>query len=157
MCSICGPSAWSNPDFGARLAWCRRSTTSCCVSNIVRTLRVQEALAKRLRRFNLTLEPAKTKLVEFGRYAQRHAGKRGRKRPETIYFLGFTLYCTRNRELSDWHAYREIAPASRVDVFTRADAANAALTVARASGSSQSNASRSRCVLRYCRGIFGHC
>ena len=54
-------------------------------------LRVQEALAKRLRRFNLTLEPAKTKLVEFGRYAQKHAGKRGRKRPETIYFLGFTL------------------------------------------------------------------
>jgi group II intron reverse transcriptase/maturase len=61
-------------------------------------LRVQEALANRLRRFNLTLEPAKTKLVEFGRYAQRHAGKRGRKRPETIYFLGFTLYCTRNRK-----------------------------------------------------------
>jgi RNA-directed DNA polymerase len=61
-------------------------------------LRVQEVLAKRLRRFNLTLEPAKTKLVEFGRYAQRHAGKRGRKRPETIYFLGFTLYCTRNRK-----------------------------------------------------------
>jgi hypothetical protein len=61
-------------------------------------LRVQEALAKRLRRFSLTLEPTKTKLVEFGRYAQRHAGKRGRKRPETIYFLGFTLYCTRNRK-----------------------------------------------------------
>ena len=61
-------------------------------------LRVQMALAKRLRRFSLTLEPTKTKLVEFGRYAQRHAGKRGRKRPETIYFLGFTLYCTRNRK-----------------------------------------------------------
>ena len=29
----------------------------------------------------------KTKLVEFGRFAQRHAGKRGRKRPETIYFV----------------------------------------------------------------------
>ena len=61
-------------------------------------LRAQEALAKRLRRFSLSLEPTKTKLVEFGRYAQRHAGKRGRKRPETIYFLGFTLYCTRNRK-----------------------------------------------------------
>lgn len=32
----------------------------------------------------------KTKLVEFGRFAQRHAGKRGRNRPET-------LYCTRNQ------------------------------------------------------------
>jgi RNA-directed DNA polymerase len=61
-------------------------------------LRVQEALAKRLKRFSLTLESTKTKLVEFGRYAQRHAGKRGRKRPETIYFLGFTLYCTRNQK-----------------------------------------------------------
>jgi group II intron reverse transcriptase/maturase len=61
-------------------------------------LRAQEALAKRLRKFSLTLEPTKTKLVEFGRYAHRHASKRGRKRPETIYFLGFTLYCTRNQK-----------------------------------------------------------
>src|SRR5512133_1303143 len=59
-------------------------------------LRVQKALCQRLGRFRLTLEPTKTKLVEFGRFAQRHASKRGRKRPETIYFLGFTLYCTRN-------------------------------------------------------------
>ncbi len=59
-------------------------------------LRVQNALCKRLSKFSLTLEPTKTKLVEFGRFAHRHAGKRGRRRPETIYFLGFTLYCTRN-------------------------------------------------------------
>src|ERR1700758_4337864 len=59
-------------------------------------LRVQDVLRKRLGKFGLTLEPAKTKLVEFGRFAQRHAAKHGRKRPETIYFLGFTLYCTRN-------------------------------------------------------------
>src|SRR5437868_7670022 len=59
-------------------------------------LRVQDALCKRLGKFGLTLEPTKTKLVEFGRFAQRHAAKHGRKRPETIYFLGFTLYCTRN-------------------------------------------------------------
>src|SRR5580704_5449313 len=52
----------------------------------------------RLGKFGLTLEPTKTKLVEFGRFAQRHAGKHGRKRPETIYFLGFTLYCTRNQK-----------------------------------------------------------
>ena len=59
-------------------------------------IRVQDALRFRLGKFGLTLEPTKTKLVEFGRFAQRHAGKRGRKRPETIYFLGLTLYCTRN-------------------------------------------------------------
>src|SRR5499427_2315218 len=63
-------------------------------------LRAQEALAKRLGKFSLTLEPTKTKLVEFGRFAQRHASKRGRRRPETIYFLGFTLYCTRNLKVN---------------------------------------------------------
>ena len=59
--------------------------------------RVQDVLRKRLAKFNLTLEPTKTKLVEFGRFAAGHAPTRGRRRPETIYFVGFTLYCTRNR------------------------------------------------------------
>ncbi len=56
----------------------------------------QEVLSKRLQKLALTLEPSKTKLVEFGRFAQKYAGKRGRKRPETLKFLGFTFYCTRN-------------------------------------------------------------
>ncbi len=43
-----------------------------------------------------TQEPEKTKLVEFGRFAQKYAEKRGRKRPETLKFLGFTFYCTHN-------------------------------------------------------------
>ncbi|MCU7934546.1 MAG: group II intron reverse transcriptase/maturase [Candidatus Thiodiazotropha sp. (ex Dulcina madagascariensis)] len=61
-------------------------------------IRFQNVLRRRLEKFSLVLEPTKTKLVEFGRFAARHACKRGRKRPETIYFLGFTLYCTRNRK-----------------------------------------------------------
>src|SRR6201997_2559515 len=61
-------------------------------------LRVQEVLRRRLAKFSLTLAEAKTKLVEFGRFAQRYANKRGRRRPETIYFLGFTLYCTQNQK-----------------------------------------------------------
>ena len=60
-------------------------------------LRVQKALCKRLGKFSLTLEPTKTKLVEFGRFADRDARQGGRRRPATIYLLGFTLYCTRNR------------------------------------------------------------
>jgi len=63
-----------------------------CFQSRSDALRTQEALAQRLRKFCLNLEPTKTKLVEFGRFAHRHARKRGRKRPETIYFLGFTLY-----------------------------------------------------------------
>ena len=61
-------------------------------------LGVQKARCQRLGKFGLTLGSSETKLVEFGRFAQRPASQRGRKRPETIYFLGFTLYCTRNRK-----------------------------------------------------------
>jgi hypothetical protein len=61
-------------------------------------LRVQEALRKRLGQFGLALELVKTKLVAFGRFAQRHASTRGRKRPATIVFLGFTLSCTQNQK-----------------------------------------------------------
>ena len=60
-------------------------------------LRVHATLCKRLERYALALEPSKTRLVEFGRFADRDACQRGRRRPETIYFLGFTHYCTRNR------------------------------------------------------------
>jgi RNA-directed DNA polymerase len=67
-----------------------------CFQHRSDAIRVQDALRLRLGKFGLTLEPTKTKLVEFGRFAQRHAGKRGRKRPETIYFLGLTLHCTQN-------------------------------------------------------------
>lgn len=60
-------------------------------------LRFQDALRKRLDKFALALEPKKTRLVEFGRFAQRDAKRKNRKL-ETIYFLGFTHYCTRNRK-----------------------------------------------------------
>ena len=59
-------------------------------------IRLQNALRKRLGKSELELQPTKTKLAEFGCFAQRHSSKRGRRRPETIYFLGFTLYCTTN-------------------------------------------------------------
>ncbi|PEC50973.1 group II intron reverse transcriptase/maturase [Bacillus sp. AFS077874] len=60
-------------------------------------LRFGEVLKKRLTKFSLELEPNKTRLVEFGRFASKHAKQKGSKL-ETIYFLGFTHYCTRNRK-----------------------------------------------------------
>jgi group II intron reverse transcriptase/maturase len=69
-----------------------------CFQHQSDALRVEDALRHRLGKFGLTLEPTKTKLVEFGRFAQRDASKRGRNRPETIYFLGMTLYCSRNQK-----------------------------------------------------------
>jgi RNA-directed DNA polymerase len=58
--------------------------------------RVQTVLSKRLNKFALALEPSKTKLIKFGRFAQREARVQG-ERPETFSFLGFTHYGTRNR------------------------------------------------------------
>jgi RNA-directed DNA polymerase len=60
-------------------------------------IRFGKVLMKRLKKFSLELEPNKTRLVEFGRFASKHAQRKGKKL-ETIYFLGFTHYCTRNRK-----------------------------------------------------------
>jgi len=61
-------------------------------------LRVHKLLEERLNQFGLELAPEKTRLIEFGRCAQRDAAKQGKKRPETFSFLGCTHYCTRNRK-----------------------------------------------------------
>lgn len=60
-------------------------------------VKFQEVLIKRLAKFTLQIEPNKTRLVEFGRFSHKHAIEKGKKM-ETVYFLGFTHYCTRNRK-----------------------------------------------------------
>jgi hypothetical protein len=57
--------------------------------------RFQQVLVQRLAKFALALEPTKTRLGAFGRFAERDATRKGPRR-ETFPFLGFTLYCTRN-------------------------------------------------------------
>ncbi len=54
--------------------------------------RYLKEMAARLAQFHLEVEPSKTKLLEFGRFAEESARRRGR-RPETFDFLGFTHYC----------------------------------------------------------------
>ena len=54
-------------------------------------------LKERLARFELTLHPDKTRLVEFGAFAQVNRRRRGSGRPETFDFLGFTHYCAWDR------------------------------------------------------------
>ena len=56
----------------------------------------QQALAARLHQFGLALNTAKTRLLEFGRFARERAARHGRK-PETFDFLGFTHICGRTR------------------------------------------------------------
>jgi len=58
--------------------------------------KVMRVLPKRFARFGLTLHPEKKRLVDFGRYAEEHAKRQGKK-PATFDFLGFTHICARSR------------------------------------------------------------
>jgi len=66
-----------------------------CFQHQADARRFQQVLSKRLAKFALALAPSKTRLVAFGRFAERKAKAQG-KRLETFTFLGFTHYCTRN-------------------------------------------------------------
>jgi RNA-directed DNA polymerase len=55
-------------------------------------------LRDRFARFGLALHPDKTRLIEFGRCADRHRRGRGDGKPETFNFLGFTHACSRTRK-----------------------------------------------------------
>src|SRR3989304_4752534 len=57
----------------------------------------QRELNERLGKFGLEVEPTKTRVVEFGRFAARNAKERG-ERPKTFDLLGFTHYCGTRRD-----------------------------------------------------------
>ena len=51
---------------------------------------------ERLAKFGLELHPDKTRLIEFGRFAQANRRERGEGKAETFTFLGFTHHCGTN-------------------------------------------------------------
>jgi len=55
-----------------------------------------QAMIPRLKKFHLEIAPEKTKLFEFGKFAQLKAKSKGTK-AATFNFLGFTHYCSRSR------------------------------------------------------------
>lgn len=55
--------------------------------------RFLEAFKERLANFGLALNEEKTRVLEFGRFAIQHSTQRGRPRPQTFDFLGFTHIC----------------------------------------------------------------
>ena len=65
------------------------------------------ALEQRIGTFGLELNTDKTRLIEFGRFAQENRAKRGEGKPETFEFLGFTHICAHRRK--DGHPLREQA------------------------------------------------
>ena len=58
--------------------------------------RFLEELRERLAKFGLELHPAKTRRIEFGRWAIANRRGRGEGKPETFDFLGFTHICEIN-------------------------------------------------------------
>ena len=57
-----------------------------------------EELQSRFAKFGLKLHEGKTRLIEFGRYANERRERRGKRRPETFDFLGFTHKCAKTRK-----------------------------------------------------------
>ncbi len=59
--------------------------------------RFQGELRDRMAKFGLEVHPEKTRLIEFGRFAAQDRDRRGRGKPETFNFLGFTHSCGTNQ------------------------------------------------------------
>ena len=57
--------------------------------------RFWDGMRKRFEEFSLSLNPDKTRLIEFGRFAAERRARRGLGKPETFNFLGFTFICER--------------------------------------------------------------
>lgn len=66
--------------------------------------RFLKEFGERLAKFELELHPEKTRLIEFGRYAQVNRAARGEGEPESFTFLGFTHVCgtTRDGKFAIW-------------------------------------------------------
>ena len=56
------------------------------------------AIRERFALVGLELEPSKTRLIEFGRFAEGDRSRRGDSRPETFDFLGFTHFCSKDKK-----------------------------------------------------------
>jgi hypothetical protein len=72
-----------------------------------------------LGQFGLTLNEAKTRILEFGRYAIERRARRGQRRPETFDFLGFTHICGQRRKTRTF-IVRRVTAAKRMTATLKA-------------------------------------
>ena len=72
----------------------------CCFQNRYEAQIFLERLKERFQKYGLELESSKTKILEFGRFAADKAKAKGKTKPETFDFLGFTFYCSTDRRKS---------------------------------------------------------
>ena len=69
----------------------------CCFQYKEEVERFYERLKHRMEHFGLSLAEEKSRLIEFGRFAEANRKKRGEGKPETFDFLGFTHYCSKSK------------------------------------------------------------
>ena len=65
----------------------------CCFQYKWEAEKFYGELIDRFAKFGLEVAPDKTKILEFGRFAADNRKERGKRKPETFDFLGFTFYC----------------------------------------------------------------
>lgn len=75
-------------------------------------VRLLQELRERYAKFGLELHPEKTRLIEFGRFADRTRRERGEGKPETFNFLGFTHICGKTRK--GWFAVKRLTMRKKV-------------------------------------------
>jgi hypothetical protein len=81
--------------------------TVFCFQHKVDAKRYHVALSQRLNKFNLELNLEKTKLIEFGRFAEQNRKERGKSKAKTFDFLGFTHICSRKRSTNGFALKRK--------------------------------------------------
>lgn len=69
----------------------------CCFQYKEDAERFYDALLLRLGKFKLNVAEEKTKIIEFGRFAESSGKRRGEGKPKTFDFLGFTHYCSKSQ------------------------------------------------------------
>lgn len=60
--------------------------------------KIVQSIKERFSKFDLALAEDKTRVIEFGRFAKERRAQRGKGKPETFTFLGFTHYCDSTRK-----------------------------------------------------------
>lgn len=69
----------------------------CCFQSETEANSFYRDLTIRLKKFNLEISEDKTRIMPFGKYAEQNNKRKGKGKPETFDFLGFTHFCSRSK------------------------------------------------------------
>ncbi|AGK54475.1 group II intron reverse transcriptase/maturase [Bacillus sp. 1NLA3E] len=70
----------------------------CCFQYQSEAQEFFQSLKCRLKKFNLEISEDKTKIIPFGRFAEKYEKQKGNSKPATFDFLGFTHYCGKSKQ-----------------------------------------------------------